>query len=144
MRTVIERRDPVVLAWVFGLALAALAFVLGPQYFLYRVLDYLHVAFWRLGEFIGDLSLVATDMVRALAIGLYGTFVLLSVLVIRRGGPAKAALFWVSVLFFLLIGRVEMMTESNARWVIALALAGFGAMVMTNRLRRTSLVTARY
>ncbi len=140
MRTVIQRRDPVVLAWVFGLALAAAAFLLGPQYFLWRVLDYLHVAVLRLGEVIGDLSLVATDVVRALAIGIYGTFVLLAVLVIRRGGHAKAALFWVSVLFFLLIGRVEMETESNARWVIALALAGFGSMVMSNRLRQTALV----
>lgn len=143
MKTVLQRRDPVVFAWVFGLGLATVAFLLGPQYFLFRVLDYLHVAFWRLGEIIGDLSLVARDVVRALAIGLYGTFVLLAILVIRRGGHARAALFWISILFFLLIGQVDMVTESNARWVLALALSGFSAMVMTNRLRQTALVPRR-
>ena len=120
-----------------------MAYALGPQYFLFRLLDYVHVAFWRIGEMIGDLSLVARDMVRALSIGLYGTFVLLCVLVIRRGGRAKAALFWVTILFLVLIGRVEMMTESNARWVFALVVAGFGSLVMTNRLRQVSLVPVR-
>ena len=140
MSTVQQRRDPVVLAWVLGLGLAALAYAIGPQYFLFRVIDYLHLAAFRLGEIIGDLSLVARDVVRSLAIGLYGTFVVLSILVIRRGGHAKAALFWISILFLLLIGRAEMISESNARWAMALGLAGFGAVVMTNRLRQTAIV----
>lgn len=144
MKTVMQGRDPVVLAWALGLGLAALAYALGPQYFLFWVLDWVHVAFWRLGEIIGDLSLVARDAVRALAIGLYATFVVLSVLVIRRGGRAKAALFWVTILFLLLIGRVEMVTESNARWTLALALAGFGAVVMTNRLRQGAMVVRNF
>lgn len=141
MRSTVQQRDPVVLAWVVGLGLAALAYAVGPQYFLFRVVDWFHLAAWRLSEMIGDLSLVARDVVRSLAIGLYGTFVLLSILVIRRGGRAKAALFWVSILFLLLIGRAEMVTESNARWAAALAVSGFAAIVMTNRLRRTALVS---
>lgn len=134
-----QRRDPVVLAWALGLGLAALAYAIGPQYFLFRVIDYFHLAAWRLGEIIGDLSLVARDVVRSLSIGLYGTFVVLAILVIRRGGRAKAALFWVSVLFLVLIGRAELVTESNARWVMALVVSGFGAVAMTNRLRQTAL-----
>ena len=144
MRTLEQRRDPVVLAWVLGLGLAALAYAVGPQYFLFRVVDYLQLAAERLGEVIGDLSLVARDVMRSLAIGLYGTFLVLSILVIRRGGRAKAALFWVTVLFLLLIGRAELVSESNARWAVALAVSGFGAIVMTNRLRQSSLVPPGY
>ena len=135
-----QRRDPVVIAWVVGLGLAAVAYAVGPQYFLFRVVDGFYVALWQLSEAIGDLSLMARDAVRALAIGLYVTFVVLAVSVIRRGGRAKAWLLWVSVLFLLLIGRTEMVTQSNTRWILALALAGVGAVSMTARLRHTALV----
>ena len=86
------RRDPVVVAWVLGLGLAVLAYAVGPQHFLFRVVDWFHFAAWRLGEIIGDLSLVAQDVVRALAIGLYATFVVLAISVLRRGGRARGAL----------------------------------------------------
>ena len=135
-----QRRDPVVLAWVVGLALAAIAYAVGPQYFMFRVVDSFHVAMWQIGEAIGDLSLMGRDLVRALAIGLYATFVVLALTVIRRGGPGKAALFWVSVLFLFLIGGVELTTESDTRWVLALAVAGVGAVTMTQRLRHTALI----
>lgn len=139
-----QRRDPVVLAWVLGLGLAALAYVVGPGYFLFRMVDWFHLAAWRISEAIGDLSLVARDVVRALAIGLFATFVVLALMVIRRGGRAKGALLVVSVLFLMLIGQAEMVTESNTRWALALALSGFGAVVMTTRLRQTALVPRTY
>lgn len=135
-----QRRDPVLIAWVVGLGLAALAYAIGPQYFMFRVVDSFHVAMWRIGEAIGDLSLMGRDLVRAMAIGLYATFVVLALAVIRRGGAGKAALFWVSVLFLFLIGGVELTTESDTRWVVALAVAGAGAVTMTQRLRQTALV----
>ena len=135
-----QRRDPVLLAWVVGLGLAALAYAVGPQYFIFRVLDSFHVAMWQIGEAIGDLSLMGRDLVRALAIGLYATFVVLALTVIRRGGRGKAALFWVSVLFLFLIGGMELTTDSDARWVLALAVAGVGAVTMTQRLRQTALI----
>ena len=134
-----QRRDPVVIAWVFGLGLAAIAYVVGPQYLLFRMVDWFHLLGWRLGEMIGDLSLVARDVVRALAIGLYATFVALAIMVLRRGGRAKGALLVVTVLFLVLIGPAEMSTDNNTRWVLALALSGFGAVIMTNRLRQTAL-----
>ena len=139
-----QRRDPVVVAWVLGLGLAALAYAVGPQYFLFRVVDWFHFAAWRLGELIGDLSLVAQNVVRALAIGLYATFVVLAVSVLRRGGRARGALIVVTVLFLILIGPTEMATESNARWTAALALSVVGAVVMTGRLRQTALVPRSY
>ena len=140
-----ERRgDPVVVAWVVGLALAALVYVLGPKQFLFRVIDTFHVLMWRLGEFIADLSTVALDAVRALAIRLYATFVVLAVAVLRRGGRARAALLVVSVLFAILVIHDDIAAESNGRWAAALALSGIGAIVMTNRLRHTGLVPRTY
>ena len=135
-----QRRDPVLIAWVVGLGLAAVAYAIGPQYFMFRVVDSFHLALWRIGEAIGDLSLMGRDLVRALAIGLYATFVVLALSVIRRGGSGKAALFWVSVLFLFLIGGIDLTTESDTRWFLALAVAGAGAVTMTQRLRQTALV----
>lgn len=140
MRQMMQRRDPVVLAWVLGLGLAVVAYAVGPQYFLFRAADWLHFAAWRLGEIISDLSLVAQDAVRALAIGLYATFAVLAVAVLRRGGRARGALLVVTVLFLILIGGADMAAESNARWTAALALAAVGAVVMTARLRQSALV----
>ena len=134
-------RDPVLVAWTVGLGLAAVAYAVGPQYLLFRVVDSFHVALWRFNEAIGDLSLVGRDMVRALALGLYVTFVALALSVIRRGGSAKASLLWVTLLFLFLIGGIGLTTESDTRWVLALAVAGFGAITMTTRLRQaTALV----
>ena len=135
-----QRRDPVLIAWVVGLGLAAVAYAIGPQYFMFRVVDSFHLAMWRIGEAIGDLSLMGRDLVRALAMGLYATFVVLALSVIRRGGSGKAALFWVSVLFLFLIGGIDLTTESDTRWFLALAVAGAGAVTMTQRLRQTALV----
>lgn len=136
----VVRRDPVLIAWVVGLGLAAVAYAVGPQYLLFRVVDSFHVALWQIGEALGDLSLMGRDLVRALALGIYVTFVVLALGVIRRGGSAKAALLWVSVLFLMLIGGIDMTTESNIRWALALAVAGVGAVTMTTRLRQTAIV----
>jgi hypothetical protein len=138
-----NRRDPVVVAWAVGLGLAVLVYVLGPQHFLFRLLDTFHVALWRLGELIADLSVVALDAVRALAIGLYVTFLVLGLLVLRRGGRARAALVVVTVLFLVLVARDDLAVESNGRWAAALALSGVGALVMTARLRQSALVVPR-
>ena len=139
-----QRRDPVVIAWVIGLALAALVYVVGPRDFLFRFMDTLHVVAWRLGEFVADLSLVALDVVRALAIGLFATFVVLSLAVVRRGGRAKGALILVTVLFVLLVGTQQPATDSNARWTAALILSSVAAFVMTGRMRQGALVPRPY
>ena len=59
------RRDPILLAWGAGLLLAALVYLVGPDRFLFRLMDTLHVLGWRLAELIEDLSIVSLDLVRA-------------------------------------------------------------------------------
>ena len=139
-----QRRDPVLIAWVLGLGLAALIYLVGPRHFLFQALDAFHVLMWRLGEFIADLSSVALDAVRALAIGLYATFVVLAFAVLRRGGRARGALIVITVMFLILVAHDDVVTESNGRWAAALALSAVGAVVMTGRLRQTSLLPRPY
>ncbi len=139
-----RRRDPVLLAWGLGLALAALVYAVGPDRFLFRVLDTLHVLAWRLSEAVADLSFLALDMVRALAIGLFATFVALAVTVARRGGRGRGALLLVTVLFlFLAGGGGPDGTSANTRWTAALLLSGMGALVMTGRLRQSGALVPR-
>ena len=127
------RRDPILVAWGIGLLLAVLVYVVGPDRFLFRLVDNLHVLGWRLAEFVDDLSVVALDLVRALAIGLYATFVALALAVARRGGPSRGALVLVSLLFLVLASGADV---SNVRWTAALALCAVAAAVMTGRLRQ--------
>jgi len=139
-----RRRDPVLLAWGLGLVLAALVYVVGPDRFLFRVLDTVHVLAWRLSEAVADLSLLTLDLVRALAIGLFATFVALALAVARRGGRGRGALLLVSVLFlFLAGGGGPDGASANTRWTAALLLSGMGALVMTGRLRQTGALVPR-
>ena len=131
------RRDPVVVAWVVGLGLAALVFLVGPDQFLFRLADVVHVALWRLAEALAQLSATALDAVRALSIGLFVTFLGLAFAVIRRGGRAKAAVVIVGILFMILIGDAS--PGDQTRWIAALVLSATGAAVMTGRLRQAGL-----
>ncbi len=138
-----KRRDPILLAWVIGLALAAAVYVVGPDRFVFRVLDSLHVLAWRITEAIEDLSVLALDLVRALAIGLFATFVVLAVAVARRGGRGRGALLVVTLLFLVLAGGGVDGAAPNARWTAALLLSGAGAAIMTGRLRQTGGIVPR-
>ncbi len=131
------RRDPVVVAWVAGLGLAALIFLVGPDRFLFRMFDTLHVLSWRVAEALAELSATALDVVRALSIGLYVTFVGLALAVARRGGRSRMALVVVSLLFLLLAGDAA--PGDQTRWLAALVLSGAGAAIMTGRLRQPGL-----
>lgn len=131
------RRDPVTIAWLAGLALAVLVYVVGPDHFLFRLENALHILAWRLSEILADLSDAAVQVVRALAIGLMATFLVLSLAVIRRGGRARAAVIVVVALFLVLVGDTG--PADQAQWVAALALSGVGAAVMTGRLRQAGL-----
>ncbi len=138
-----RRRDPIVLAWVAGLALAALVYAIGPDRFLFRVLDTLHVLAWRLSEAVADLSVLALDLVRALAIGLFATFVVLAVAVAPRGGRGRGARLLVSRRLRFLAGGGAEGASPNTRWTAALLLSGMGALVMTGRLRQTGALVPR-
>ena len=131
------RRDPVLAAWAVGLGLALLVFLVGPEHFLFRLADTLHVVAWRVAEAIDELSATALNAVEALSIGLFVTFLGLAVAVGRRGGRSRWAIIVVSVVFFLLVGGAS--PGDQTRWVAALALSGLSALVMTGRLRQTGL-----
>ena len=130
------RRNPVLVAWAAGLLLAATVYVVGPEHLVFRILDNLHYAGWWLGEVVARLGGVTAEAVRALAIGIYVTFVALGAAVEQRGGHAKGALFWVSVGFWLLAGGVIGFDEGYGRWAMALVLVIIAALSMTARLRQ--------
>ena len=128
-------RSPILLAWAAGLALAAAVYVFGPERLVFNFIDSLHLFGWWLGEVVAQLGGVMTEAVRALAIGLYVTFVALGLAVQQRGGPARSALFWVSVLFWLLAAGVIGIDDGPSRWVMALVLVTVASVGMTARLR---------
>ena len=133
----IMRRDPVLFAWVAGLSLAALVYVVGPDRFLFRLEDMMHVLAWRIAEAIDQLSASALDVIRALAIGIYATFIGLAITVQRRGGRARFAALVVTGLFILVVSGAG--PGDQTRWIAALVLSGVGASVMTGRLRQAGL-----
>ncbi len=113
-------------------------FLVGPDQFLFRLIDGVHVALWRLSEALAQLSATAIDAVRALSIGLFVTFLGLAFAVLRRGGRAKAALVVVGILFWVLVGDAA--PGDQTRWIAALILSATAAAVMTGRLRQAGLV----
>ena len=142
MTTPVRRLSPILLAWLAGLSLALAVYVIGPDRFLFRLMDTFHVLAWRLSETLADL--LALDAIRALAIGLFATFLALGIAVLRRGGRARGALIFVSVLFLLLAGGgLDDEAAGGGRWAAALLLAAVGAVVMTGRLRHTGAVALR-
>jgi len=131
------RRDPVVVAWAAGLGLAVLVYLVGPDHFLFR-LDYaLNVLASRVAEALLELTATALDVIRALSIGLFVTFLALAATVSRRGGRWKMATVVVTVLFLLLIDGSS--PGGTSRWMAALILSAVGSAVMTGRLRQGRL-----
>lgn len=131
------RRDPVALVWIGGLALATVLYFVGTDRFWFQVVNTLHVAGWWISEAIEDLSGLAVELVRALALGLFATFVALCWLAARRGAAVRGTGLLVGLLFLVLAGGGDRLSgdAGNLRWAAALGIAGVGALVMTRRLR---------
>ncbi len=129
------RKNPVALVWLVGLAAAIAVYLLGS--------DWLLALFTNLGEqaarlldgLVRLLASLTSGLLRALAIGLFVTFVGLSLLAIRAGRRGRLALVLVSAGFLWLIGFGGP-DGSRQDWVEALLLAAAGALVMTQRLLR--------
>jgi hypothetical protein len=127
-------RNTVALIWLGGIAVAVIAYAVDPGAVLEAALDLLAAAIAGTERFIHDLSNFGSGVIRALAMGLFVTFVALAVLTIRQGGKGKTALVMVSGVFLLLLR--DGANSSNGHWVAAFALAAVGALVMTTRVRR--------
>ena len=138
------RRDPIALIWIGGLLLAAVLYLVGTDRFWFQVLNTLHLAAYWVSEIIADLSGLTIELVRALALGVFATFVALSWLVARKGGAVRGTGLLVALLFLVLAGSGGNGVgdgAGGARWAGALLVAGFGAAVMTRRLRTMGALT---
>ena len=132
-----RRPDPVALVWLAGAALAVLAYTLGPDRLVASVLDAAQQASWYTDHLIHNLTLTTLTGLRAAAIGLYGTYVGLSLLAMRRGQRGSFGLVLLSFVFGLLVWGAEGdHPAANARWVAALLLAALAALGATSRLAR--------
>jgi hypothetical protein len=130
-----SRPDAVTLAWVGGIALAVIAYAVGPEHVVAVALETFRNASWYADALLHGLTAATVSAMRAVAIGLFGTFVLLSLLALRRGGRAIGSLIVVTVLFGLLVWGAEGIgAGANLRWMLALILAGLAALNATRRL----------
>jgi hypothetical protein len=129
-------RTTITLIWIGGILVALLAYAAGPGALLNATLDQIAAGIATIQRLIGGLSAFGSDVVRALAVGLFVIFAALAVLAIRQGGKGRMALFSVSAVFVLLLRDGG--AASNGNWVAAFALAATGALVMTARVRRRS------
>ena len=74
----------------------------------------------------------ALDVMRALALGCFAIFFVLSVVATGRGLAGRWLMLWVSLLFLLLVWHQG--PEATAHWVLAFVLAAAAAMNVTRRL----------
>ena len=126
------QRRTIALIWLAGLLVAALAYAADPNALVNAALDLVAAGIAAVERVVSALSVFSAAMVRALAVGLFVTFIGLSLLAIRQGRKGWAALVGVSVGFMLLVHG----GASNENWVTAFALAAIAALVMTGRVRR--------
>lgn len=126
-------RNTIMFIWAAGIVVALIAYATDPGALWDSALDLLAAAIAATDRLVRNLSLFGSDVVRALAIGLFVVFVALSLIAIRQGGKARMALLCVSTVFLLLLRDGG--ASSNGRWVAAFALAAVAALVMTTRVR---------
>ena len=129
------RKNPVAVIWLVGMLAAVVAYVADPNRLFRAALDMLASIVTDFERLLESLTLFGGDVVRALAIGLFVTFLALTALAIRQGRRGRAALVFVSLVFVLLV-HDDGSGISNERWVTAFALAAIASLVMTNRVRR--------
>lgn len=135
MRQPPRRPNPVALVWIGGIALAALAYAVGPDHVVATALAALDRAGWMLSDILHNVTAAAFNAMRAAAIGLIGVFVALKLLAIARGQRGIGGLVVISMAFLLLVwGATGDGSSSNTRWLLALALAAAGAVSATNHL----------
>lgn len=128
------RKNPIAAIWLAGILLSLALYAVGPDRFIAVVERSLLDAQFALFEAVATISGEAYALIRALAIGLFVTFLALCAVAERRGVPVRRALVVVAVVFLLIVsgpGRGAYL--SSARWLAALVVAGAGAASVTRR-----------
>ncbi len=138
------RRNSLAVIWLCGFLATVAVYEVGPD----RFVAQLSYALSHLGDTLDALAsqLIygAFDLMRALALGLFGVFVVLCAVANRRGIRSIRTLVVVGFLFLALIGAFGFGDDVSIsrHWLGAFVLAGVGALVMTRRLSRpAALVT---
>jgi hypothetical protein len=129
------RRQTIAMIWIGGLLLALGLYVTGPDRFLDAALSLFGSIDYWFHDLIYQFGIRAFHVIRALAIALYIVFLVLGFLAVQRGIRAWGTLIVVSVIFLALVWRPEAINPlPPGRWLAALVIALFGALVMTHRL----------
>jgi len=126
------RSKTVTLAWIAGLALAALVYAVGPDDALEAVFRFSDAAGLALQRLVETLGGRAFEVLRALAIGCFAVFFVLSIVAAGRGLPGIGLLLLVSVLFLLLVWHEG--PQATGHWLLAFILAAAAALNMTRKL----------
>ena len=129
------RRETILMIWIGGFVLAVALYLVGPDRFFDVFLNTLDSIETGFRGVVAAFGAQTYGVVRALTIAIYVVFVILAFLASQRGHRGIGALFVVSVLLLILVWRpYSNFPAPIGRWIMALALVGVGAAVMTKRL----------
>jgi len=132
----------IIIVWGAGMLLALAAYTIGPDHFVastFALFDGLAAV---VQSTLRDLGMRAYDVVRALALGLFAIFFILSLIAAGRGLPARGTLFIVTLLFLILVWHEG--PEATGHWTLAFVLAASGAASVTRRLAATPSVLPQW
>ena len=122
----------VAIVWAVGLCLAALVYAAGPDDAMAALFNLVNTAADTLQRAVLDLGGRAFDMLRALAIGCFAVFFVLSVIATGRGQPGRWLMLVVSLLFLLLVWHQG--PEATGHWALAFLLSVSAALNVTRKL----------
>ena len=129
------RRQSILMIWVGGFALAVALYLIGPDRFFdacLNVIDNIDAAFRNL---VAALGAKTYGVVRAFAIAIYVVFAVLAFMASQRGRSGIGALVVITAVVLILVWRpYDLYPVPLGRWIVALVLVVFGALVMTQRL----------
>ncbi len=132
----------VVIVWVAGLLLALAAYSVGPDAFVEAAFGFFANLSATLRQALSDMGMRFYDVLRALALGLFAIFFVLSLVATQRGLPGRGAMVIVSLLFLVLVWRQG--PEATGHWLLAFLLAATAAANVTRRLMYTPPVLPQW